>query len=49
MECNRVNEIFHSLQGDGVHAGTPNLFLRFSRCNLECRVREDSPPYGGST
>jgi organic radical activating enzyme len=26
------------LQGEGVRAGTPNLFLRFSRCNLECRV-----------
>ena len=33
-----VNEIFYSLQGEGVRAGTPNLFLRLSRCNLECRV-----------
>jgi 7-carboxy-7-deazaguanine synthase len=32
-----VNEIFYSLQGEGVRAGTPSLFLRFSRCNLECR------------
>lgn len=31
-----VNEIFYSLQGEGVRAGTPNLFLRFARCNLEC-------------
>jgi 7-carboxy-7-deazaguanine synthase len=38
MERYRVNEIFYSLQGEGVRAGTPNLFLRFSRCNLECRV-----------
>jgi len=32
-----VNEIFYSLQGEGVRAGTPNVFLRFGRCNLECR------------
>lgn len=32
-----VNEIFYSLQGEGVRAGTANLFLRFSKCNLECR------------
>ena len=32
----RVNEIFYSLQGEGVRAGTPNLFLRFSKCNLAC-------------
>lgn len=38
MDRYRVNEIFYSLQGEGVRAGTPNLFLRFSRCNLECRV-----------
>src|SRR5580704_14587290 len=33
-----VNEIFFSLQGEGVRAGTPNLFLRLARCNEECRV-----------
>jgi organic radical activating enzyme len=33
-----VNEIFYSLQGEGVRAGTPNLFLRLSRCNLACTV-----------
>jgi len=33
-----VNEIFYSLQGEGVRAGTPNLFLRLARCNQECRV-----------
>ena len=31
-----VNEVFYSLQGEGVRAGTPNLFLRFARCNLTC-------------
>ena len=33
-----VNEIFYSLQGEGVRAGTANLFLRFSGCNERCRV-----------
>jgi organic radical activating enzyme len=33
-----VNEIFYSLQGEGVRAGTPNFFLRLSRCNLTCKV-----------
>jgi organic radical activating enzyme len=49
MERYRVNEIFYSLQGEGVRAGTPNLFLRFSRCNLECRVCGDSSPDRGSS
>ncbi|HZF11581.1 MAG TPA: 7-carboxy-7-deazaguanine synthase QueE [Thermoanaerobaculia bacterium] len=38
MERYVVNEIFYSLQGEGVRAGTPNLFLRFARCNLACRA-----------
>jgi len=33
-----VNEIFYSLQGEGVRAGTAALFLRFARCNLACTV-----------
>lgn len=36
MDSYLVNEIFYSLQGEGVRAGTPNVFLRFSRCNLAC-------------
>ncbi len=34
----RVNEIFYSVQGEGVRAGTANVFLRFSGCNLRCAV-----------
>lgn len=36
MKTYRINEWFYSLQGEGVRAGTPNIFLRFSGCNLTC-------------
>ena len=29
-------EIFHSIQGEGVTAGTPTVFLRLAVCNLAC-------------
>ncbi|MEG1543960.1 MAG: radical SAM protein [Tannerellaceae bacterium] len=32
----KINEIFYSLQGEGHHAGTAALFIRFSGCNLKC-------------
>ena len=32
----RINEIFHSLQGEGFHTGMPAVFVRFSGCNLQC-------------
>lgn len=29
-------EIFHTIQGEGVSAGLPAVFIRSSRCNLHC-------------
>lgn len=31
-----VNEIFHSLQGEGFHQGRKASFLRLAKCNLAC-------------
>jgi 7-carboxy-7-deazaguanine synthase len=35
-----INEIFHSLQGEGVRAGIAHVFVRFAKCNLTCNVAE---------
>lgn len=32
----RINEIFYSLQGEGLHTGIPAVFVRFAGCNLKC-------------
>ena len=32
----KINEIFPSIQGEGLRMGEPTLFIRFSRCNLRC-------------
>ncbi len=32
----KVNEIYHSIQGEGTNAGRPCVFVRLTYCNLRC-------------
>ena len=32
----KISEIFYSIQGEGMLAGVPSLFIRTSGCNLRC-------------
>ena len=42
-----VNEMFLSLQGEGARAGTANVFVRFSGCNMRCDVKAGKRSPGG--
>jgi len=42
-----INEIFYSLQGEGVLAGTPMMFIRFSKCNMQCAIEAGPKSPGG--
>lgn len=41
----KINEIFYSLQGEGVRTGTANVFVRFSGCNLQCNGTVEGEAY----
>ena len=32
----QINEIFYSIEGEGLRVGEPTTFVRFARCNLRC-------------
>jgi len=32
----KINEIYHSIQGESTHAGRPCVFVRLTYCNLRC-------------
>lgn len=42
-----VNEVFYSIQGEGVRAGTANVFIRFAGCNMRCSVEPGPKSPGG--
>ena len=42
-----INEIFYSVQGEGMRMGTSNIFIRFSKCNMKCRMEEAEDSPGG--
>lgn len=32
----KINEIFYSIQGEGIQSGLPTVFIRLTGCNLRC-------------
>lgn len=47
MKKYTVNEIFWSPQGEGMRAGEMSLFIRFTGCNLQCRMEKGKNSIGG--
>jgi 7-carboxy-7-deazaguanine synthase len=33
----KINEIYYSLQGEGIFIGLPSIFIRITGCNLRCK------------
>lgn len=38
-------EVFHSWQGEGLHVGRRQLFIRFAECNLRCEYCDSASAY----
>jgi len=37
MQKAKISGVFYSIQGEGIFIGYPQIFIRFSGCNLACR------------
>ena len=33
----KLKEVFTSIQGEGIYTGEKHLFIRFCKCNLNCK------------
>jgi 7-carboxy-7-deazaguanine synthase len=38
----QIEEVFNSIQGEGTHAGTRQVFVRFQQCQLQCAYCDTS-------
>jgi len=45
----KINEIFYSIQGEGLLVGTPTIFIRASGCNLRCTYCDTTYAYHKGT
>jgi len=45
----QITEIFHSIQGEGRHAGLPCVFIRLTGCNLRCAWCDTEYAFHGGT
>jgi 7-carboxy-7-deazaguanine synthase len=45
MTTLKINEIFYSIQGEGLWMGRPNTFIRTSGCNLRCSYCDTPQAY----
>lgn len=41
----KINEIFLSIQGEGISTGLPTIFIRLTGCNLRCNYCDTSYSY----
>jgi len=45
----KITEIFYSIQGEGIFAGLPMIFIRFTGCNLRCKWCDTPYSYSGGS
>jgi len=47
MQAYKINDIYKSLQGEGIREGTHNVFVRFTGCNMRCQMEAGPLSPGG--